>query len=139
MTAVAAGFSAAGGAEVTVTGVAGSTRGGGDALTSTTGGTDGRVNQSAANPARTRTRPMMRRSFFIRREIFAARSCGYVMKSSPCVTKRPRFGKMVPMSVFETPNQRASVAEYSSTEVVGIQRPVLVSSGPLMASVGKRP
>ena len=38
-----------------------------------------------------------------------------------------------------TPNQLARVAEYSSTEVVGIQRPVLVSSGPLTARVGKVP
>lgn len=38
-----------------------------------------------------------------------------------------------------TPNHEASVAEYWSTAVVGIQRPMPVSSGPFTASVGNFP
>ena len=48
----------------------------------------------------------------------------------------PRLGSTSGRSLLATPNQRARVAEYSSTEVVGIQRPSPASSGPLMASVG---
>lgn len=52
---------------------------------------------------------------------------------------RPRFGKIVPRSAVPTPNQRARVAEYSSTEVVGIQRPSPASSGPSSTRVGTWP
>src|SRR3954463_15896369 len=52
---------------------------------------------------------------------------------------RYRFGKTVLTSVLLTPNQRARVAEYSSTAMVGIQRPRPVSSGPVMARVGVLP
>ena len=53
--------------------------------------------------------------------------------------KRPRLGKTVARLLLSTPNQVASVAKYWSQAVVGIQRPVLVSSGPLTASVGNLP
>ena len=55
------------------------------------------------------------------------------------VAKRPRFGKTVARLPLSTPNQVASVAKYWSMAVVGIQRPVLVSSGPLTVSVGNVP
>src|SRR5450755_1273816 len=47
---------------------------------------------------------------------------------------------MVGRSAAATPNQEASVAAYWSTDVVGIQRPLLpVSSGPPGVSVGQVP
>src|SRR5689334_13853485 len=55
------------------------------------------------------------------------------------VEKRPRFGKTVPRFPLSTPNHVASVAKYWSMAVLGIQRPVSVSSGPLMARVGNLP
>jgi len=55
------------------------------------------------------------------------------------VENRPIFGNTVARLPLSTPNQEANVAKYWSQAVVGIQRPVLVSSGPLTASVGKRP
>jgi hypothetical protein len=48
----------------------------------------------------------------------------------------PRLGKTVGMFEALTPNHLARVAEYSSTEVEGIQRPSPVSSGPLIARLG---
>ncbi|MEA2693992.1 MAG: hypothetical protein QOJ16_3379 [Acidobacteriota bacterium] len=54
--------------------------------------------------------------------------------------KRLKLGNTVAMSVEVTPNQRARVALYSSTEVVGIQRPWLPeSSGPPSLKVGTLP
>ena len=52
---------------------------------------------------------------------------------------RPRFGKTVGMCVLSTPNHFAIVAAYWSTAVVGIHRPVLVSSGPPTVNVGHVP
>ena len=49
------------------------------------------------------------------------------------------FGKMVVRLPLSTPNHEARVAKYWSVAVVGIHRPVLVSSGPLMVSVGYLP
>src|SRR5687768_10345616 len=63
----------------------------------------------------------------------------YPMKPRSGWAKRWMLGKTVGISAALTPNHLASVAEYSSTAVVGIHRPVLVSSGPLTASVGKLP
>ena len=60
----------------------------------------------------------------------------YNMKPRSGWAKRFRFGKTVAMSVGITPNHFASVAEYSSTEVVGIHRPSSVSSGPSTTSAG---
>ena len=51
----------------------------------------------------------------------------------------PMFGTTVNKSEFVTPNQDASVAAYSSTEVVGINRPCPASSGLPSDTVGKRP
>ena len=53
--------------------------------------------------------------------------------------KRPMLGRTVERSVALTPNQVARVAAYSSTLVVGIQRPRPVSSGPLTVRVGILP
>ena len=61
------------------------------------------------------------------------------MKPRFGAAKRPRFGKTVARLPLSTPNQVASVAKYWSMAVVGIQRPVLVSSGPLTVSVGNFP
>ena len=58
------------------------------------------------------------------------------MKPRLGVAKRPRFGKTVARLPLSTPNHVARVAKYWSMAVVGIQRPVLVSSGPLTVSVG---
>ena len=55
------------------------------------------------------------------------------------VAKRPMFGSTVDRSELLTPNQVARVAAYSSTLVVGIQRPSPVSSGPLTVNVGNVP
>ena len=55
------------------------------------------------------------------------------------LAKRPMLGRTVERSVALTPNQVARVAAYSSTLVVGIQRPRPVSSGPLTVSVGILP
>lgn len=63
----------------------------------------------------------------------------YSMKPRSGLEKRPRFGNTVGISVAVRPNHFASVALYSSTLVVGIQRPVLVSLGPLTRSSGKLP
>ena len=53
---------------------------------------------------------------------------------------RPMLGKTLGMLLLETPNHLASVAEYSSTEVVGIQAPRLpVSSGPPDWRTGMEP
>lgn len=65
--------------------------------------------------------------------------CGYGRKPRSGAAKRPRFGKTSGRSVRATPNHRASVAEYSSTEIDGIQRPSRVSSGPLTCRTGNRP
>ena len=46
------------------------------------------------------------------------------------------FGKTVARLPLSTPNQVASVAKYWSMAVVGIQRPVLVSFGPLTVRAG---
>src|ERR1700680_308174 len=62
-----------------------------------------------------------------------------IMKPRSGWLKRPRFGNTVGMSAALTPNHLARVDAYSSTEVVGIQRPSPVSSGPLMTSVGTVP
>ena len=48
---------------------------------------------------------------------------GRFMKPTSEVAKRPIFGAIVGSSGVETPNQRAKVAEYSSTDVVGNKRP----------------
>ena len=61
------------------------------------------------------------------------------MKPRLLAEKRPMLGKSVARLPASTPNQVASVAKYWSMAVVGIQRPVLVSSGPLTASVGNVP
>jgi hypothetical protein len=51
-----------------------------------------------------------------------------------------RLGKMVGRSAAPTPNHLARVAPYWSTEVEGIQRPLVpTSSGPPSARVGKVP
>src|SRR4030081_499802 len=50
-----------------------------------------------------------------------------IMKPRSGLAKRLRFGKTVGISVALTPNHFASVAEYSSTDVVGIHRPSSVS------------
>ncbi len=55
------------------------------------------------------------------------------------VANRPRLGSTSGRSLAATPNQRARVAEYSSTEVVGIQRPSPASLGPSTARVGSWP
>ncbi len=52
---------------------------------------------------------------------------------------RERFGNTVDRFPGSTPNQVARVAKYWSMAVVGIQRPVLVSFGPLMVRAGKEP
>ncbi len=52
---------------------------------------------------------------------------------------RPMFGKTVERLPGSTPNHVASVAKYWSIAVVGIQRPVLVSFGPLTVSAGNWP
>src|SRR5579859_4230034 len=52
---------------------------------------------------------------------------------------RPMFGNTVARLPLSTPNQVARVAKYWSMAVVGIQRHVLVSLGPLMVSAGKAP
>ena len=53
--------------------------------------------------------------------------------------KRPMFGSTVGRSVALTPNHVARVAAYSSTLVVGIQRPWAVSSGPPIVRLGILP
>src|SRR5687767_1754008 len=58
------------------------------------------------------------------------------------LVKFPRFGNTAVMSASPSPNQRARVAAYCSTEVVGIQRPraltpLSASSGPPSACCGK--
>jgi hypothetical protein len=63
----------------------------------------------------------------------------YAIKPRSDVAKRPMFGNTVAISESLTPNQRARVAEYWSTDVVGIHRPVLVSFGPLTVNVGNPP
>ncbi len=63
----------------------------------------------------------------------------YSMKPRSAVAKRGRFGKTVSMLAGLMPIHFASVAAYWSTAVVGIQRPVLVSSGPPTVSAGKAP
>jgi hypothetical protein len=63
----------------------------------------------------------------------------YSMKPRSGLLNRPRLGKTVGISVAESPNHFAMVALYSSTLVVGIQRPVLVSLGPPTASTGNDP
>ncbi len=45
------------------------------------------------------------------------------MNPRSVLANRPKFGSTSTMSLCATPNHRANVAEYSSTEVVGIQRP----------------
>ena len=55
------------------------------------------------------------------------------------VENRPKLGKTVATLLLSTPNHVASVAKYWSIAVVGIQRPVLVSSGPFTAKVGNVP
>src|SRR6185295_17104827 len=55
------------------------------------------------------------------------------------VANRPRLGSTSGRSLLATPNQRARVDEYSSTEVVGIQRPSPASFGPPTARVGSWP
>src|ERR1017187_6675850 len=55
------------------------------------------------------------------------------------LAKRPRLGKTVVRLLVSTPNQDARVAKYWSQAVVGIQRPVLTSSGPPTASEGNVP
>ena len=52
------------------------------------------------------------------------------MELALMLVKRPRLGKTVLRFAWSTPNQSASLARYWSVAVVGIQRPVLVSSGP---------
>ncbi len=61
------------------------------------------------------------------------------MKPRLELAKRPRLGKTVGRSVLVTPNHEARVALYSSTLVLGIQRPVLVSLGPFTTRAGKAP
>src|SRR5207253_1211425 len=62
---------------------------------------------------------------------------GGVMKPRSGFKKCGRFGKTVVRVVGDTPNHLASVAEYSSTAIFGIQRPYpaepdgTASSGPL--------
>jgi DNA-binding transcriptional regulator YhcF (GntR family) len=52
---------------------------------------------------------------------------------------RPMLGSTSGRLLRDTPNQRASVAAYSSTDVLGISRPCPASSGPLSATVGNCP
>ena len=61
------------------------------------------------------------------------------MKPRFAVAKRPIFGSTTGRLVGLTPNQEASVAEYWSTLVVGIQRPRPVSLGPPITKVGTVP
>ncbi len=63
----------------------------------------------------------------------------YVRKPRLGLAKRPMFGKAMLRFVGLTPNHVARVALYSSTLVVGIQRPWVVSSGPPMVGVGILP
>jgi hypothetical protein len=58
------------------------------------------------------------------------------MKPRLLDAKRPILGNTSDRLLWDTPNQRASVAAYSSTEVVGIKDPRPESSGPLSATVG---
>src|SRR5262249_16702619 len=71
--------------------------------------------------------------------LFHSTPLPYPMKPRLGLLKRLRFGNTVGRSVALTPNQGASVAEYSAAGVGGTQRPSPVSSGPLMARVGTRP
>ena len=57
----------------------------------------------------------------------------------PNVSKRLRFGKTVVRLLLSTPNHVAIRAKYWSIAVVGIQRPVPVSSGPLTEREGHVP
>src|SRR5262249_7616184 len=52
---------------------------------------------------------------------------------------RPSLGNTVERLLLSKPNAVATVAKYGSIAVGGIQRPVLVSSGPFTASVGNVP
>src|SRR5436305_3838381 len=63
----------------------------------------------------------------------------YPINPKSGVPNRPRFGSTTGRSLCATPNHRARVAAYSSTEVVGIQRPSPASLGPLRARVGSWP
>ena len=63
----------------------------------------------------------------------------YSMKPRSGTAKLPMFGKTVLMLPVETPNHFASVALYSSTAILGIQRPSLelgTASGPVTFSTG---
>jgi hypothetical protein len=53
--------------------------------------------------------------------------------------KAPRLGKTSPMSLADTPNQRAKVAAYWSTEVVGMVRPEPTSSLLFKPMIGNLP
>jgi len=63
----------------------------------------------------------------------------YAMKPRFGIAKRPMFGSTVGRLLALTPNQVASVALYSSTLVVEIQRPRPVSSSELTTKLGIRP
>lgn len=63
----------------------------------------------------------------------------YNMNPKSGEAKRPMFGKIVAMLLLLTPNHFASVALYSSTLTLGIQRPVPRSSGLPLARMGKVP
>src|SRR5450432_1439933 len=64
----------------------------------------------------------------------------YVMNPRLVFGNAPMFGNTYGRSDSAMPNQRASVAPYCSSDVVGIQRPSLPrSSGPFSACVGTVP
>jgi hypothetical protein len=63
----------------------------------------------------------------------------YCIKPRSVRANLPMFGSTAGKSLWPTPNQRASVAEYSSTAIVGIHRPSPESSGPSICKTGTRP
>ena len=70
----------------------------------------------------------------------SAHASQHAMKPTSLAPKAARLGNTVARSDAGAPNQRASVAPYWSTAVVGIQRPRFSASfGPPSASVGYWP